>query len=246
MRGLANYLHGPGKANEHVYEGVPGGRVIGGTLGAEGALDGSRWATDMATVMGQRPDVEKPVWHMSLRLPAKDRTLSDAEWRDVAQEMGERMGWAENPWVMVRHGQDHVHVVVSRVGWDGELWHGRNDFWEAQKARQGIEQRMGLSQTATDVNDGRKGDRFRRLKREPLVWCCLVCLLLDAGGRQGGHGGVPQSVGRALQRDDLGVVDDSVDHGRGDGLVSEDFAPAAEGQVADLVDDQQLQSGEFA
>ncbi len=117
VRGLANYLHGPGKANEHVYEGVPGGRVIGGTLGAEGALDGSRWATDMATVMGQRPDVEKPVWHMSLRLPAKDRTLSDAEWRDVAQEMGERMGWAENPWVMVRHGQDHVHVVVSRAPW---------------------------------------------------------------------------------------------------------------------------------
>lgn len=150
VRGLANYLHGPGRANEHVYEGVVGGRVIGGTLGAEGASDGSRWAVDMAAVMGQRPEVAKPVWHMSLRLPAKDRTLSDSQWRDVAQEMGERMGWAGNPWVMVRHGQDHVHVVVSRVGWDGELWHGRNDFREAQKARQGIEQRMGLSQTATE------------------------------------------------------------------------------------------------
>ena len=151
VRGLANYLHGPGKANEHVYEGVVGGRVIGGTLGAEGASDGSRWAVDMAAVMGQRPDVEKPVWHMSLRLPAKDRTLSDAQWRDVAQEMGERMGWDSNPWVMVRHGQDHVHVVVSRVGWDGELWHGRNDFREAQKARQGVEQRMGLSQTTVEA-----------------------------------------------------------------------------------------------
>lgn len=150
VRGLANYLHGPGRANEHVYEGVAGGRVIGGTLGAEGASDGSRWAADMATVMGQRPDVEKPVWHMSLRLPAKDRTLTDAEWRDVAQEMGESMGWAENPWVMVRHGADHVHVVVSRVGWDGELWHARNDFREAQKARGSIEQRLGLVQTTTE------------------------------------------------------------------------------------------------
>lgn len=150
VRGLANYLHGPGRANEHVYEGVAGGRVIGGTLGAEGASDGSRWAVDMAAVMGQRPDVGKPVWHMSLRLPAKDRTLSDAQWRDVAQEMGERMGWAGNPWVMVRHGADHVHLVVSRVGWDGELWHGRNDFREAQKARQHVEQRLGLSQTATE------------------------------------------------------------------------------------------------
>lgn len=150
VRGLANYLHGPGRANEHVYEGMPGGRVIGGTLGAEGASDGSRWAADMATVMEQRPEVEKPVWHMSLRLPVKDRTLTDAEWRDVAQEMGEQMGWAGNPWVMVRHGADHVHLVVSRVGWDGELWHGRNDFREAQKARQHVEQRLGLSQTATE------------------------------------------------------------------------------------------------
>lgn len=149
VKGLANYLHGPGRANEHVYDHVPGGRVIGGTLGAEGASDGSRWAADMAAVMGQRPEVDKPVWHMSLRLPAKDRTLTDAEWRDVAQEMGERMGWAGNPWVMVRHGQDHVHVVVSRVGWDGELWHGRNDFREAQKARGPIEHRLGLSQTVT-------------------------------------------------------------------------------------------------
>lgn len=150
VRGLANYLHGPGRANEHVYEGVAGGRVIGGTLGAEGASDGSRWAVDMAAVMDQRPDVERPVWHMSLRLPAKDRTLTDAEWRDVAQEMGEQMGWAGNPWVMVRHGQDHVHVVVSRVGWDGELWHGRNDFREAQKARLGVEQRLGLVRTTVE------------------------------------------------------------------------------------------------
>ena len=151
VRGLANYLHGPGKANEHVYEGVVGGCVIGGTLGAEGALDGSRWAVDMATVMGQRPEVAKPVWHMSLRLPVGDRVLSDGEWRDVAQGMGEAMGWAASPWVMVRHGADHVHVVVSRVGWGGELWHGRNDYTEAQKARQGVEQRLGLTQTRTEA-----------------------------------------------------------------------------------------------
>lgn len=153
VKGLANYLHGPGKANEHVYAGQVGGAVIGGTLGVDGARDGLSWADDMATVMQARPDVDKPVWHMSLRLPKGDRTLTDAEWRDVAQEMGERMGWAGNPWVMVRHGADHVHVVVSRVGWDGELWHGRNDFREAQKARGPIEQRLGLSQTTTKARD---------------------------------------------------------------------------------------------
>lgn len=61
---------------------------------------------------------------------------------------------------------------------------------------------------------------------------CLVCLLLDAGGRQAGHGGVPRPVRGAFEGDDFGVVDDAVDHGGGDGLVAEDLAPAGEGQVA--------------
>ena len=77
-----------------------------------------------------------------------------------------------------------------------------------------------------------------------------------------------EPVGVALDVDDFGVVDEPIDHGGGDGVVAEDFAPAAEGlvrghddggafvaggdeleeqvrgfgfegQVADLVDDQQ-------
>ena len=74
------------------------------------------------------------------------------------------------------------------------------------------------------------------------MWC-LVCLLLEAGGRQGGHGGVPQPVGRALERDDFGVVDDAVDHGGRDGLVSEDLSPTTEGQVAGQDDRAVLVAG---
>lgn len=28
---------------------------------------------------------------------------------------------------MVRHADDHVHVVVCRVSDEGKVWHGRND-----------------------------------------------------------------------------------------------------------------------
>ena len=38
-------------------------------------------------------------------------------------------------------------------------------------------------------------------------------------------------IGASLQVDDLGVVDEAVDHGRGDDGVAEDLAPAAEGLV---------------
>ena len=37
-----------------------------------------------------------------------------------------------------------------------------------------------------------------------------------------------EPVGIALDVDDFGVVDEPVDHGGGDGVVAEDFAPAAE------------------
>ena len=41
-----------------------------------------------------------------------------------------------------------------------------------------------------------------------------------------------ESVAGAFEGEYVGVVDDAVDHRGGDGLVTEDAAPAAEGQVA--------------
>jgi len=146
VAGLGRYLHGPGRANEHVYEGRSGGAVIGGNLGADGDRGPSQWSASMRVAMDLRPDVVKAVWHMSLRTAPGDPVLSDAVWRDVAQSMGESMGWADRPWVVVRHGEDHVHVVVSRVGFDGSLWHARHDYRAAQQARTAVEVELGLTQ----------------------------------------------------------------------------------------------------
>jgi hypothetical protein len=38
-----------------------------------------------------------------------------------------------------------------------------------------------------------------------------------------------ESVAVAFEGDDFGVVNEAVDHGGGDDVVAEDFAPAAEG-----------------
>ena len=40
-----------------------------------------------------------------------------------------------------------------------------------------------------------------------------------------------ETVAPALEGDDFGVVNDAVDHGRGDDLVSEPISPAGERQV---------------
>ena len=52
-----------------------------------------------------------------------------------------------------------------------------------------------------------------------------------ADGRQGVDAPVAQAVAGAFEGQDVGVVDDAVDHRCGDDLVAEDGAPAAERPV---------------
>lgn len=167
VAGLARYLHGPGRANEHTYGGRPGGAVIGGNLAVEGDRDGVRWVRDFEAVCAGRVDVGRPVWHMSMRAAPQDPVLTDAQWADAAQSMGEQMGWAQHPWVVVRHGADHVHVVVSRVGWDRGLWAGRHDFRAAQVARQQVERELGLQAAPVQATGPRPvspGEEARALR----------------------------------------------------------------------------------
>lgn len=169
--GLAAYLHGPGRENEHAYGLSEGGQVIGGNLLVEGDRDGHRWAQDMRAAAQTRPDIDKPVWHMSLRAAPGDPVLTDAQWRDIAQTHAKTMGWGGYPWVMVRHGEDHVHVVVSRVDYDGKVWSRSNDRYKAREASLQVERDYRLTSTARTVSPDRKHTaklsqgEFRRAER---------------------------------------------------------------------------------
>lgn len=151
---IGRYLHGEGHLGEHVYRDErdrerPGGVVIGGNLAREGDTDERGWAADLRLAAQGRPDSQRPIWHASLRCAPGDRTLTDAEWRGAVQEIAQRMGWAEHPHVIVRHADDHVHVVMSRVDYEGRIWVGKNDARRLQEARQGVEKRLGLRQVPT-------------------------------------------------------------------------------------------------
>ncbi|WP_432507525.1 relaxase/mobilization nuclease domain-containing protein [Kineococcus arenarius] len=155
---LAAYLHGPGTKEEHVYAGRSGGAVIGGNVCLDGSRDGTTWAWILTDAARTRPDITRPIWHASLRCAPGDRTLTDEEWAEAAAVFAEAMGFvdaigsdvpweqrATQPWVVVRHGEDHVHLAVSRVGFDGRVWHARNDYRQAQAACTQLEQLYGLT-----------------------------------------------------------------------------------------------------
>lgn len=138
FRGIAKYVLGDGKNAEFV-----AGNVTGTTPRA--------LSSEFAVSRQLRPDVTRPVWHTSLALPAGERLAGD-QWQAVVNDYMDGMGLdrEKHQFFAVRHqdtNHDHVHVIVSRIGLDGSVWHGK---WEARKAidlTQVLEERHGLTRT---------------------------------------------------------------------------------------------------
>ncbi|THA83158.1 relaxase/mobilization nuclease domain-containing protein [Streptomyces sp. A0592] len=124
--GLIAYLYGPGRSEEHTdphlvacFDGL--------------APDPGRGATeeDLQQLLDEplhllpadrRPD--KHVWHASVRSAPGDRTLTDAEWADIARRVIAATGidpgdGAGCRWAAVRHADDHIHLIATLVREDG-------------------------------------------------------------------------------------------------------------------------------
>lgn len=141
---IAAYVHGPGRHNEHTYDGQPGGCVIGGNLGREGARSHKGWAADMHQYAREARG-KWPIWQVSLRNPDGDRVMSDIEWAEAGQLLAEDMGYEDRPWVMVRHADDHVHVVMCRQGDTGPMWDDSKDRSRVMEATSELEKRYDLT-----------------------------------------------------------------------------------------------------
>jgi hypothetical protein len=116
---------------------------------------------------------EKHVWHCALRTAPDDRLLTDQEWDEVAREVLDRTGLAPRDddgacrWVAVRHGDDHIHLVVTLARQDGARVSLSNDFFKVGAACRAMEERLGLARTATrDRTAARRPSRGEQEKAE--------------------------------------------------------------------------------
>ncbi|WP_161572373.1 relaxase/mobilization nuclease domain-containing protein [Rhodococcus ruber] len=151
-RGLAAYLHGPGRETPHTFRTergrlIAGGKVLCGTV-AVTAKNPTRWGKDFARAARTNAKVVKSVWHCSLRCAPGDRRLRDEEFAAMAQTVAERMGFATHPWVAVRHDDDHIHLAVSRVDFVGRVWKNSQDRWRIVEVMRELERTHDLVQVA--------------------------------------------------------------------------------------------------
>lgn len=137
FRGLLNYALADSK--------IP--QIVGGNMTGKTPRE---LAAEFGICRDLRPDIGKPVVQFSLALPPGD-TLSSDQWQEISADFMREMGLESHPHVAILHRDtehQHIHIVGSRVGLDGSVWHGQFEAFRAIEATQVLEKRHGLTVTA--------------------------------------------------------------------------------------------------
>jgi hypothetical protein len=137
------------KENGRVLE----GRVIGGNMSGN---DPDSLIREFNLTMRLRPDIEKPVWHNSLRLPGSDKN-TDETWAKIGDAYMQKMGFTKNhPRVYILHDDtegQHIHVIASRIAFDKKIFLGKNENLKSTKIISGLEKEFGLTKTKAPTYD---------------------------------------------------------------------------------------------
>ena len=168
---IAKHTLGQGFAGLLAYvlrEGMAGregeATLLGGNMSGQCAR---ALAREFAVFRRLNSAVRRPVFHASLRLPAGE-SLSDAQWRHAAATYLARMGYTDTAYVVVRHPEHHIHIVASRVRFDGTSVATWRDRWRGLAAVEAIERRFGLSHPRRSSPAGRER-RMQRAHGEPRI-----------------------------------------------------------------------------
>jgi hypothetical protein len=162
-RGVLAYVYGPGDADEHTNQHTVAGFEDllpdpGRAADPEQALHQLAKILDLRVVQAGKRAPKEHVWHCSLRAAPEDRHLSDQEWERVARRVLHASGIAPDGdpdgcrWVVVRHAEDHVHIVATTVRADLTQARLHRDWHRVMTELTSIEKDFGLRQV--DRNPG--------------------------------------------------------------------------------------------
>ena len=102
-----------------------------------------------------------------------DPYLTDAQWRDIAEEFMHRLGLAPRGdpggvrWVAIRHADDHVHVVATLARVDGKRASTHGDYRLSRQACTYIEAKYGLVANVPGRGDRRHPPHPGRDAQDP-------------------------------------------------------------------------------
>jgi hypothetical protein len=151
MKGMRRISRGSGFGGvlRYVAQGkgreVGHGRLLGGTMvgGNENAL-----SVEFNVIAACRPDIKKPVWHSSLRMP-KNEDVTDESWMVITYRYMKKMGWdiEKTQFCVWKHADEHIHIIANRILCDGTIFYGRNENLRSTQVIHELEKEFCLSVT---------------------------------------------------------------------------------------------------
>lgn len=118
----------------------PQARIIGGTFAGRTARE---IAAEFGALHTLRPRLGVYVAHEALRLPTGDPELDDGTWSLIAARWAEEMGFED--FLIVNHGDGHVHIAASRIKRDGSVVSDQHDYRRSEAIIRQIEKDFGLT-----------------------------------------------------------------------------------------------------
>ncbi|MEF0204568.1 relaxase/mobilization nuclease domain-containing protein, partial [Klebsiella pneumoniae] len=172
MKGMQKIKRGKSFAGVVQYALKPGSHhksnpiVIGGNMLGDSA---SKLITEFDGTKQLRPDVQKPVWHNSLRLPDGE-SLSNDQWVTIADDYMNRMGFSDTHLrCYVLHDDpagQHIHIIASRIDLNGgKLYLGRNENLISTQIISKLEVAHGLTVTKTASPPSQAQPKRKRVSR---------------------------------------------------------------------------------
>ena len=113
---------------------------------ADGTHDISACMQDFMAYMPSHVLTKKPVIHISLN-PHPDDRLTDEQFSAIAREYIEKMGYANQPFIVYKHediDRHHLHIVTLAVDERGKKINDGNNFYTSTRILKELELKCGL------------------------------------------------------------------------------------------------------
>ncbi|HHA1993062.1 TPA: relaxase/mobilization nuclease domain-containing protein, partial [Enterobacter hormaechei subsp. xiangfangensis] len=139
--------------------------VIGGNMLGDSAFE---LIAEFDDTKQLRPNVQKAVWHNSLRLPDGE-SLTAEQWSSIADDYMRRMGFADTHlrcYVLHDDEGQHIHIIASRIDIaGGKLYLGRNENLISTRIISELEITHGLTVTKTAPSLPNQQPKRKRISR---------------------------------------------------------------------------------
>lgn len=95
-----------------------------------------------------KPNVKKPVWHISLNFSEQDKhNLTNEKMVEIAEAYLQKMNIKNTQYLIVRHhdrSHPHIHLCINRIDNDGKLISDKNEKFRSTKICRELTEKHGL------------------------------------------------------------------------------------------------------